>query len=193
MEEELDMTKYMGDASYWNSKFENRNMVLFSPEKLLLDDAEYFQFGGLGLELACGDGRNIIPFAKMGYTMTGVDFSEIALERLKHFSKEHKVSVDTVLMDLTDIVGLDVLPEFDFIVINHYRLRPEFYIKIMEHLKTGGYLWVNGFVRLPSNHSDITESDLLREEDFESIHNTLVDRREYENEHRKFVRYCFRK
>ena len=107
------MTKYMGDASYWNSKFENRNMVLFSPEKLLLDDAEYFQFGGLGLELACGDGRNIIPFAKMGYTMTGVDFSEIALERLKHFSKEHKVSVDTVLMDLTDIVGLDVLPEIE--------------------------------------------------------------------------------
>ena len=58
--EELIVMEYMGDESYWNHKFSNRIEKLLPPEKLLLDDLETFQFGDSGLELACGDGRNII-------------------------------------------------------------------------------------------------------------------------------------
>ena len=185
--------EYMGNESYWNHKFKNRIEELLQPEELLLKDIEYFQFGDFGLELACGDGRNIIPLAQRGYVMMGVDFSEIAIERLKHFSEEQAVKVETFQMDLSKRFFLDRLPKFDFIIINHYRLCPDFYLGLMEHLNDGGYLWVNGFRTLPINNSDIMLKDLLRNKDFEQIQNMLLDKKEYENGDRKFVRYCFRK
>ena len=125
--------------------------------------------------------------------MTGVDFSEIAIERLKRFSKEKTVNVETFQMDLSKRVFLENLPKFDFIIINHYRICPEFYLDLIEHLNDGGYLWVNGFNALPINNSDITEKDLLRNKDFEYVQNMLLDKKEYEDGNRKFVRYCFRK
>ena len=185
--------EYMGDESYWNHKFKNRLEELLQPEELLLKDIDLFQFGKFGLELACGDGRNIIPLAQRGYVMTGVDFSEIAIERLKRFSKEKTVNVETFQMDLSKRVFLENLPKFDFIIINHYRICPEFYLDLIEHLNDGGYLWVNGFNALPINNSDITEKDLLRNKDFEYVQNMLLDKKEYEDGDRKFVRYCFRK
>ena len=132
--------EYMGDESYWNHKFINRAEELLLPEKLLLNDIESFPFGHFGLELACGDGRNIIPLAKRGYAMTGVDFSEVAIERLKRFSKEQSVAVDVFQMDLSKRTFMEKLPQFDFIIINHYRLCPEFYFELIEHLNEGGYL-----------------------------------------------------
>ena len=185
--------KYMGYESYWNHKFNNRIEKLLPPEKLLLDDIESFQFGELGLELACGDGRNIIPLAKKGYVMTGVDFSEIAIERLKRFSKEQSVLVDVFQMDLSKRAFMENLPKFDFIIINHYRLCPDLYFELIEHLNEGGCLWVNGFSDLPADNSDVTQKDLITNTDFESIQNILLDKKEYEDGNRKFVRYCFRK
>ena len=185
--------EYMGDESYWNHKFSNRIEKLLPPEKLLLDDLETFQFGDSGLELACGDGRNIISLAKKGYAMTGVDFSEIAIERLKHFSKEQSVTVDVFQMDLSKRTFMENLPKFDFIIINHYRLCPDFYFELIKYLNKGGYLWVNGFSSLPTNNSDVTQKDLIIQKDFEYIQNILLDKKEYEDGDRKFVRYCFRK
>lgn len=185
--------EYMGDESYWNQKFNNRIDELLQPEELLLNDIEYFQFGNRGLELACGDGRNIIPLAKRGYVMTGVDFSRIAIERLKHFSEEQSVNVEAFQMDLSKRVFLESLPQFDFIIINHYRLCPDLYFDLLDHLNEGGYLWVNGFCSLPIDNSDISENDLISNKDFEYIQNMLLDKKEYECGNRKFVRYCFRK
>ena len=191
--EELIVMEYMGDESYWNHKFSNRIEKLLPPEKLLLDDLETFQFGDSGLELACGDGRNIISLAKKGYAMTGVDFSEIAIERLKRFSKEQSVTVDVFQMDLSKRTFMENLPKFDFIIINHYRLCPDFYFELIKYLNKGGYLWVNGFSSLPKNNSDVTQKDLITNKDFEYIQNILLDKKEYEDGDRKFVRYCFRK
>ena len=190
---ELVVMEYMGDESYWNHKFKNRREELLQPEELLLKDIELFQFGKFGLELACGDGRNVIPLAKRGCAMTGVDFSRIAVERLKRFSEEQSVSVEVFQMDLSKRVFLENLPKFDFIVINHYRLCPDLYFDLIEHLNKGGYLWVNGFQDLPENNLDISEKDLICNKDFDDIQNMLLDKKEYEVGNRKFVRYCFRK
>lgn len=185
--------EYMGDEAYWNHKFRNRLEELLQPEELLLKDVALFHFGKFGLELACGDGRNVIPLAESGYAMTGVDFSGIALERLKRFSEEHFVSVEIVQMDLSKRAFLENLSKFDFIVINHYRLCPELYLDLIGHLNKGGYLWVNGFRDLPENNPDISEKDLICDQDFDDIQNMLLDKKEYEIGNRRFIRYCFRK
>ena len=185
--------EYMGDEAYWNHKFKNRLDEFLQPEKLLLQDIDLFRFGKFGLDLACGDGRNMIPLAQRGHMMTGLDFSEKAIERLRRFSKEQMVHVETFQADLSKRVFLENLPKFDFIIINHYRMCPDFYLDLIEHLNDGGYLWVNGFAALPISNPDITEKDLLSKKDFEHIQYMLLDKKEYENGDRKFIRYCFRK
>ena len=70
---------------------------------------------------------------------------------------------------------------------------PDFYLDLIEHLNDGGFLWVNGFAALPISNPDITEKDLLSKKDFEHIQYMLLDKKEYENGDRKFIRYCFRK
>lgn len=69
----------------------------------------------------------------------------------------------------------------------------DFYFELIKYLNKGGYLWVNGFSSLPINNSDVTQKDLIIQKDFEYIQNILLDKKEYEDGDRKFVRYCFRK
>lgn len=185
--------EYMGNVLYWDRKFENRGTMVLPPESLLLTDIEDFQFGRRGLELACGDGRNLIPLAKRGYEMTGVDFSSVALGKLRKLAEDSDVEINTYQADLSEKGCFSVLPVFDFVVINHYRLCPDFYEELMLHLEKGGYLWVNGFFELPGSNPDITPEDLLSECDFASIRTSLFDVKYYEDRERHFVRYCFRK
>ena len=96
-------------------------------------------------------------------------------------------------MDLSERAFLESLSKYDFIIINHYRLCPDFYLELIKHLNEGGYLWINGFRDFPIDNPDITENDLIGNKDFEHIQDLLLDRKEYENGERKFVRYCFRK
>lgn len=185
--------EYMGDADYWNQKFEKRPLCIAEAEKLLVQDAKNLPFNGSGLELACGDGRNLIWLAKQGYSMTGVDFSEAALKRLEKFSQENNIPIKADRMDLSEKNCLALFSEFDFIIINHYRLCPDFYPELMDHVVPGGYLWVNGFCGLPEDNPDITSADLLREEDFEGIFEKIYDIKYYEEGGKKFARYCLKK
>lgn len=185
--------EYMGNEFYWNRKFEDRGMLVLPPESLLMSDIEKFGFGGCGLEVGCGDGRNLIPLAQKGYTMTGIDFSETALEKLRSRAEDCGAEVSTCRIDLSGQGCFDHLPTFNFIIINHYRLRPDFYENLVMHLEKNGYLWVNGFCALPKDNPDITEKELLKESDFHAVGRLLVDKKYYECRGRHFVRYCFRK
>jgi len=53
-----------------------------------------------GLDIACGAGRDSIYLARQGWKMTGVDYSQIALDKLKGLANNNKVAVNTQLLDL---------------------------------------------------------------------------------------------
>lgn len=163
-------------------------------EKCIENDIKFFHRNGKILDIACGDGRNAIYLARLGYQVTAVDFSEEALSRLKYFIKKENLKIKTQLVDLSSKDVFVNLDEFDGVIINHYRLKPQLYSTLMEHIKEGGVLWINGFRDIPIDNPNITSTDILMEQDFAYIENyKLENRKLYELGQKKFVRYIWRK
>lgn len=184
----------MGDSHWWNERFKIRKLTIMQHEKCLEEDIKYFSPTGNVLDIACGDGRNAIYLAELGYDVHAIDFSKEALIRLNYFCKEKNLEVKTDLVDLSVWDGYTDSNKYDVIIINHYRLDQKLYTKLIDCLKTGGFLWVNGFREVPNDNPNITKSDLLSDEDFLSICDyTLYDKKDYEIDNRKFVRYIWQK
>ena len=186
--------EYMGDSHWWNERFKIRKLTIMQHEKCLEEDMKYFSPAGNVLDIACGDGRNAIYLAGLGYHVHAIDFSEEALNRLDYFCKKQNLKVKT---DLVDLSGDDVFIDsnkYDVIIINHYRLNPKLYIKLIDCLNTGGFLWINGFREVPNDNPNITKLDILSDKDFLSLCNcTLYDKKSYEIDNRKFIRYIWQK
>lgn len=186
--------KYMGDADWWNKRFDNRGPELLKYDAKLFEDLAFFPSNGKVLDVACGDGRNAIFLSSRGYALDAIDFSEVALKRLQSFAETEHQHISTMKVDLSKETAFDSLGEYDLIIINHYRLGKVQYSYLYEHLKANGILWVNGFQKLPSNNSNITEDDLLVDEDFEFLKKcTLINKEAYINGVHELVRYVWKK
>lgn len=57
---------------------------------------------GRALDLACGSGRNAVWLAARGWTVTGVDFSDVALAQARALAAERGVEVEWVEGDLLE-------------------------------------------------------------------------------------------
>ncbi|HEY7604775.1 MAG TPA: class I SAM-dependent methyltransferase [Gaiellaceae bacterium] len=57
---------------------------------------------GRALDLACGAGRNAVWLAERGWTVTGVDFSDVALENARGLAAERAVEVEWVHADVRE-------------------------------------------------------------------------------------------
>lgn len=60
------------------------------------------------LSLAEGEGRNAIYLASLGYEVTGVDGSNVGLQKAMALASEHGVTITTVHADLSEF---EILPE----------------------------------------------------------------------------------
>jgi 2-polyprenyl-3-methyl-5-hydroxy-6-metoxy-1,4-benzoquinol methylase len=59
---------------------------------------------GRALDLACGAGRNAVWLAEQGWTVTGVDFSDVALENARGLAAERAVEIEWVHADVREWV-----------------------------------------------------------------------------------------
>ncbi|WFR58761.1 class I SAM-dependent methyltransferase [Anaerocolumna sp. AGMB13025] len=170
---------YMGNSHYWDDKFKIRGQELMQPEGRMVKDMAYFPKEGKILDLACGDGRNTIFLAELGYQVTAVDFSNIAVERLKQFALQKQLEINVQQKNLSEEGAYLDLGKFDVILINHYRLESNFYPVLEGHLKQDGILWINGFCEIP---------------DFRGMTSLICENKiNYEIGMRKFIRYIWRK
>jgi len=65
------------------------------------------------LDLCCGHGRHVLPLAKAGYEMTGLDLSHKALSLLKAEANKQKLNVRVVRSDMRRILFQN---EFDAVI-----------------------------------------------------------------------------
>lgn len=185
---------YIGDKQYWDDKFLSRGDKILSPEGLLVENIKYLKNGSV-LDVACGDGRNSIFLLEKGFEVTGIDFSIKALEKLEHFAARRNLKIYTKQVDLTAEDAFKALQVFDNIVINHYRLSLDNIKELENHISEGGILFVCGFGHKHKVYSKIKEEDLIKPEDFESLHSSFELVRYIENEDDRgfFVTYIFKK
>jgi predicted O-methyltransferase YrrM len=129
----------------------------------------------------------------LGYEVLAVDFCEEAINRLTYFANRENLNIRTRISDLSQD-SLNTLEEkFDVIIINHYKPTPRLLEDFEVTLNRDGLLWVNGFRTIPFDNPDIKESDIMLDEEFESLDkNVLLDKKLYKINQREFVRYIWR-
>jgi SAM-dependent methyltransferase len=105
---------------------------------------------GRALDLACGEGRNAIWLAERGWQVTGVDFSQVGLEKARRLAAKRGVEVIWVRADLLDHQPVD--GAYDLVVFPYPHLpaarRREVLKKAAAALASGGTLLMVGHDRL---------------------------------------------
>ncbi len=67
------------------------------------------------LDLGCGQGRNAIPLARMGFEIIGLDNSTIGIQQLNEKAKKENLPLEGMV---ADIFEYDNYQEFDFILLD---------------------------------------------------------------------------
>lgn len=86
----------------WNRKHGEGGLLFgVEPNRFLVAEVGELP-PGRALDLACGSGRNAVWLAARGWTVTGVDFSAVALEQARTLAAERGVEVEWVEGDLLE-------------------------------------------------------------------------------------------
>lgn len=97
------------------------------------------------LEIGCGDGGNLLPFAKSGCTVVGCDIAEVRICDAESFFKEEGVPATFIASDAFLLTDLE--KQFDLIichdVIEHISDKRGFMAKCKNLLKPGGFLFMS--------------------------------------------------
>ncbi len=92
---------------------------------------------GKALDLAMGTGRNSIFLAKHGYEVDGVDFSEVAIEKVNSFAQKESLPVHTECADLSHY---QIAVNTYDLIINFYFLERALFPMMEKGLKKNGML-----------------------------------------------------
>lgn len=106
----------------------------------------------VGLDIACGAGRDMVYLAINGFTMHGIDYQQEALQRTQRLAKSHQVSVFSYQEDVEktckpfEQLHTAGLSGFDLINVGRYLHRP-----LLAHLSAllnpGGFLLYQTFMQ----------------------------------------------
>jgi 2-polyprenyl-3-methyl-5-hydroxy-6-metoxy-1,4-benzoquinol methylase len=78
---------------------------------------------GRALDLACGAGRNAVWLAERGWAVTGVDFSDVAIENARRLAAERGVEVEWLVADVEH--WQPPVGAFDLVVVLYLHLPAE--------------------------------------------------------------------
>jgi len=76
--------------------------------------AEYPGKGKL-LDLGCGQGRDAIALARLGYAVTGIDHSEVGIEQMNQVARSENLHL---VGQVGDIYAFDRFDEFDVVLLD---------------------------------------------------------------------------
>lgn len=132
------------DADKWNSRYQQRSNPN-PPAEVLLDNRHLLSKSGKALELACGLGGNSLFLAELGYSVTAMDVSSVAIERLKELSSKPMFHVKPIAEDLEDWQA--PFEEFDLVIVTSY-YQESLFEQIKFCLKPGGLIFYQTFTQL---------------------------------------------
>ena len=126
----------------WNERYD-RNMYIYGkePTAFLKEKMDGLK-KGKALVLAMGEGRNAVYLAQNGFDVTGVDISEVAIEKCNELAKERNTTVNAVVVDLTDY---DMGEEQFDLITKFYYYEPSIFPQVIDALKPGGMFILEQF------------------------------------------------
>ena len=89
------------DAADWNARYDTAELIWKGePNRFLPPEVEGMDVG-TAVDLACGEGRNAVWLAQQGWTVTGVDFSDVGIDKARRLASDNDVDVTWVVADAT--------------------------------------------------------------------------------------------
>jgi len=88
------------DRADWDRRYAGSELLWTArPNRFLVAETEELA-PGRALDLACGEGRNAVWLAERGWRVTGIDFSEVALEKARRLAASRNVEADWIAEDV---------------------------------------------------------------------------------------------
>lgn len=139
------------DAKDWNDRYAAEQLLWGAePNRFLAEEFRDIPPRGRALDLACGEGRNAIWLAKLGWVVTAVDYSSVAIDRACRLAAEQRVHVEWIEADVERFVPL--AGAFQLVIITYLHLHETGRRAVLAHaasaLCVGGTLFMVGHARL---------------------------------------------
>ena len=130
----------------WNRRHgESGQLFGVDPNRFLVAEVDGLA-PGRALDLACGAGRNAVWLAEQGWQVTGVDFSDVAIDNARRLAGERGVAVEWLVADVGE--WEPPADAFDLVVVLYLHLPAEERRPIMRRaaaaLAGGGTILVVG-------------------------------------------------
>ena len=87
-------------VEFWNDTWSTMGHTFSDYDQILMDCAGNLE-RGRALDLGCGSGGNAVWLAERGWQVTGVDFSDVAIEKARVRAADKRVEVEFVVSDVT--------------------------------------------------------------------------------------------
>ena len=150
----------MTDSAGWDERYRTTPHLWSRGPNKFVEERLADATPGVGLDLACGEGRNAIWLASLGWDMTGVDFSEVAIERAREMAPE-------IRWVTGDVTSWDPDRNLDLILIAYLHLPPGILQSVVNRargwLEPGGELFMVGHDRsnIEDGYGGPQDPDLL--------------------------------
>lgn len=89
------------DASDWNARYDTSELIWKGEPNQFLPPEVADLPPGRALDLGCGEGRNAVWLATQGWIVTGVDFSDVGIDKARRLASENGVDGTWVVADAT--------------------------------------------------------------------------------------------
>jgi len=131
-----------------------------NPLPHVLDYLKCFQHDSKLLDVGCGQGRYAIPLAEMGFRVTAVDKSELAINQLQDKISKTQLNIQARLYDaylFNDYPGFDIIFFNLFFHFNPHELTREMSLlkRIGTEMKVGSHLVIVGY-------RDLSDMELIK-------------------------------
>jgi tellurite methyltransferase len=123
------------DRRQWDSIYSSTKYVFGTEPAAFLKDHINRLPVGHALDIATGEGRNAVYLAKKGFTVDGVDISEVGLKKTRRLARDNHVMINTIDEDLNTY---QIKPESYDVILNIDYLQRSLIPEIKKGLKHGG-------------------------------------------------------
>ena len=115
------------DAKAWDERYSGSDLVWgLEPNRFVRAQCERLPIGR-AIDLACGEGRNTLWLARLGWQATGVDYSAVAIDRARELAaREPLVVTARLAWHVADVTVDPLKPEYyDLVLISYLHLPPD--------------------------------------------------------------------
>ena len=137
------------DRIKWNRRFGSEPSYLGAKASPFLqreiERVKSLAPGTRALDIACGEGRNSVFLAQQGFAVTGLDISDIGLEKAEQMARDFGLSIRFQRVDLDEYL----IPEQYDLILNFNFLLRSLIPKEIHALAPGGVLLFDTILESP--------------------------------------------